>query len=175
MADKGHIIGIDPGHGGSLVVVDMATLHPVAIYDMPLHELRGRTAIDQVALVDLISYHRADTRFAIIERVGPAPRQGLASTFRFGEGYGVIQGVLSALNIQFLTVTPQAWKSAIGATADKNQSRELAMKIFPAAAPHLKRVKDDGRAEALLLASYGANIKDMFSAVDGTKRKELHS
>ncbi len=37
----------------------------------------------------------------------------------------------------------------------KEDSRALAIQLFPALAEELKRVKDEGRAESLLIAEYG--------------------
>jgi crossover junction endodeoxyribonuclease RuvC len=90
---------------------------------------------------------------AIVELVGSMPGQGVASTFKFGKGCGMLQGVLAALEIPLMQVTPAKWKRAFGLTSDKEKARAFAIRTFPAV-EGLSRKRDAGRAEALLLAYY---------------------
>jgi hypothetical protein len=53
-------------------------------------------------------------------------------------------------------VTPGKWKKHFQLTSDKEQSRELAIRLFPGSAFQFNRKKHHGRAEAALLARYGA-------------------
>lgn len=81
-------------------------------------------------------------------------KQGVSSTFQTGYGYGVIIGVLASLAIPYHEVSPGVWKRAMGLVGtDKAAARALARSWWPTAA--LSRVKDHGRAEALLIARYG--------------------
>jgi len=75
--------------------------------------------------------------------------------FRFGQGYGAIQMALAGHKIPTRLVTPSKWKSHFGLSRDKGVSRGLAMQRFPEQAQMFSRVKDDGRAEAALIALYG--------------------
>ena len=75
--------------------------------------------------------------------------------FRFGQQVGAIEMAVAASGHQLRYVTPAVWKSYFGLSADKGVARGYAMKRFPALADQLTRVKDDGRAEALLIALYG--------------------
>lgn len=92
-----------------------------------------------------------------LERVGPMPKQGVTSMFKFGENFGFIQGLLTANRIPFELVTPQKWKKEFQITSDKNSSIAVCKRLFPDVS--LRRTdrckKDhDGIAEALLMAEY---------------------
>lgn len=100
---------------------------------------------------------QAPDPIACLEHVGPMPKQGVTSTFHFGECFGFIQGVLKASDIPFELVRPQKWKKEFSITRDKNTSIEVCKRLFPDVS--LKRTEkckkdDDGLAESLLLAEY---------------------
>ncbi len=95
---------------------------------------------------------------AVVERVSAMPGNGAVSMFNFGRSYGDVRGVIGALDIPLHFVTPQKWKKHFGLTSDKDQSRLRAIRMFPAVADQFKRKKDDGRAEAALIALYGAEV-----------------
>ena len=80
-------------------------------------------------------------------------RSGVSSSFNFGMSYGIALGVVGALKIPVVHVSPGKWKKYFGLTADKEQSRKLAIDKWPGC-EHFRRKKDNGRAEALLLAEY---------------------
>jgi crossover junction endodeoxyribonuclease RuvC len=153
-------IGIDPGLTGAIAVV----AHGIAqVVDMPIVEPtkaggKKRAEIDPAILLDrLRSLSKAHQSHAYIERVGPMPKQGLGSTFRFGVGYGMVRAVVAALGIPYSLVTPHQWKRAMGLLrADKEASRAKALQLYPSLAKDLKLKKHSGRAEALLIARYGA-------------------
>lgn len=92
-----------------------------------------------------------------LERVGPMPKQGVTSMFKFGENFGFIQGLLTGRRISYELVTPQKWKKEFQITGDKNSSIAVCKRLFPNVS--LRRTdrckKDhDGIAEALLMAEY---------------------
>jgi crossover junction endodeoxyribonuclease RuvC len=93
---------------------------------------------------------------AVIERVAAMPKQGVSSTFKFGQSYGAIRGVLAALRIQTHVVSPAVWKRYFRLDSDKEKSRSLALRTFPKTPQHFARKRDHNRAEASLLAVYGA-------------------
>jgi len=95
------------------------------------------------------------TAVAMVERVSSMPRQGIASAFQFGVGFGSILSVLQALHISLEFVTPAVWKRSYGLGKDKHASLHKARLMFPTAELHL--AKHDGRAEALLIAHYALN------------------
>jgi crossover junction endodeoxyribonuclease RuvC len=90
----------------------------------------------------------------VVEQVHAMPRQGVSSTFSFGKACGMIEGVVAARGLPIAWVTPQRWKKAMGVTADKNSSRQLAINLWPNEAELFKRVKDADRAEAALIAEH---------------------
>jgi crossover junction endodeoxyribonuclease RuvC len=81
--------------------------------------------------------------------------------FTMGRGLGTWEGVLAGLGIPYELVTPQRWKKALmdGMGKDKDASRLQAIRLFPAIAGQLARKKDDGRADALLIAEYGRRTR----------------
>jgi len=82
---------------------------------------------------------------------------GVRSAFNFGCGYGQLLGVLGALGVRHESVTPSTWKRWFKLSRDKEESRAKAIQLFPQRAELFKRRKDDGRAEAALIALYGAD------------------
>lgn len=93
-----------------------------------------------------------------LEQVHSMPKQGVASTFKFGVGFGYIKGVLEAFRIPYQEIPPQRWKKEFGLNTDKQKSIEVCKRLFPSVS--LKRTErctteHDGMAEALLLALYG--------------------
>ena len=89
-----------------------------------------------------------------IERVHSMPKQGVASSFKFGMGFGIWLGILAALRLPHELVTPQAWKKLMlaGMPKEKDASRQRAMQLFPDVDLSLKR--HHGRADALLIAEW---------------------
>lgn len=135
-------MGIDPGAGGAVALILDVT--EAEVYDMPggPHDL-----------AELVRFTRPVV--AVVERAQSMPGQGLASTFAYGTGYGTVLGVLAALDVPFRTVAPVVWKRRFNLLGkDKGQSRERAQELYPQLAQHLRRVKDHGRAEALLIATW---------------------
>ena len=88
-----------------------------------------------------------------LEKVHSMPKQGVASTFKFGMAFGGALALARRFKTTMYMVTPQVWKKALKIDSDKKVSLNLARQLFPLAP--LSRVKDGGRAEALLIAHYG--------------------
>ena len=147
------IIGIDPGFSGAIAFYEKGVL---LIHDMPLRKIMDRTQVDAVQFSTYIIDMKRQCRiaFAVVEDVHAMPKQGITSTFRFGYNAGILLGVLEALRVKVLRVKPNAWKPALGLSSDKGKSLALAKKLFPAYHHYFERAKDDGRAEAALLARY---------------------
>jgi len=149
------IIGIDPGFSGAI-----AFLHnnnKLIVNDMPLVKINNRKQVDCDKINELIKTAKINSKnfnFAAIEDVHSMPGQGVASTFRFGYNAGILLGILKSNDIKVLRVRPTVWKSALGLSRKKSESLMLAKKIFPYYKTYFNRAKDDGRAEAALLAYY---------------------
>ncbi len=154
------ILGIDPGFSGALGLLqtDLVTKKfIVSVMDMPvLTSPKGKTEIDYTTLFEVLRSPSSDFHVtAILERVASRPNQSAPATFRFGQGYGAIEMALCAHKIPVQYVTPAVWKKHFNLSKDKGASRSLAKQRFPDLADQLARVKDDGRAEAILIALFG--------------------
>jgi crossover junction endodeoxyribonuclease RuvC len=148
------MISFDPGSiSGAYAVLDSAGKF-VTCGDIPVSPLggAGKGQINPALLAALLREIKPD--LAVIERVNAFPGQGVSSGFRFGCAFVIILGVVAALKIPFLLVSPGPWKKAMGCAAHKDASRTIALQHFPEAAPHLKLKKHHGRGDALLLALY---------------------
>ena len=150
------IIGIDPGLAGAIsVLADDGTL--VSMHDTPVLTLRtsrgSRQEYDLPALAALLAPYAGPQTHVLIEEAQAMPGQGTRSMFQVGLGMGVWLGILGALGMAHTRVRPGVWKKALRLTSDKEQARLRAMQLFPQA--DLRRKKDHGRSEALLLAWYG--------------------
>ena len=152
---SGPILGIDPGVSGAVAFL-YPNISRVSVYDVPT----AGGEIDAANLAVLIKQYKP--AMAVIERVHAFKGQGVVSMFNFGRSYGDVRGVIGALAIPLHYVSPQKWKKHFGLSSDKDQSRMLAIRMFPACAENLKLKKHDGRAEACLLARYG--LETMFPA-----------
>lgn len=155
-------LGIDPGLKGAIAVVSNDGL--VNVIDMPrATERHGKDSRDRVCAHTLrdellnTQHAHGKIRVAVVEQVGPMPKQGVTSVYRFGYGNGQVEGVLAALCIPTEFIRPQTWKKYMGLGADKAQSLALARAKWPYADCFTLK-KHDGRAEAALLAEYGRRI-----------------
>jgi Holliday junction resolvasome RuvABC endonuclease subunit len=146
------VLGIDPGAGGAIALID-PSLDVLLIKDMPIATVRERREISEVWLADII--RRFDPEEAWLERVHAYPRQGVTSAFTFGMAYGLVRGVLATLKVPTHLVTPNEWKRRLRLPADKHAARVMAARLFPNDAKLFSRSRDDGRAEAALLAHFG--------------------
>jgi crossover junction endodeoxyribonuclease RuvC len=87
----------------------------------------------------------------VIEDVHSMPKQGVASSFKFGRGKGVVEGFFAGAGIPLRYVSASKWKKDIGLSSDKEESRQRALEMWPEHAGCFMRVKDEGRAEAALI------------------------
>ncbi len=135
------VLGIDPGaHGcASLLTVD-GKVFECLLFDK--HTPRE--------LCDAFSEFRADIVSSMVEKVHSMPRQGVASTFKFGYQFGQIVGILTGLKIPFEFVTPQRWQKEMGCQTkgDKNVSKQKAEQLFP------NQKITHGNADSLIIAEY---------------------
>jgi crossover junction endodeoxyribonuclease RuvC len=152
------IAGIDPGLTGAVCFADPSNPTTCRAYDLPVHVLlRGgkkKRELDIAGLIGILTEHRLDHVF--LEQVGAMPGQGVSSVFAFGKTYGVILGVIAARTIPLTLVTPATWKRALGVPKAKDAARARASQLLPEAAAQWRLKKHDGRAEAALIALYGA-------------------
>jgi Holliday junction resolvasome RuvABC endonuclease subunit len=148
------ILGIDPGiHGGLAVVdiVDGAASQIIDIIDIPIAGVKAKERVDVLAIRSFIEMHKPD--YAVIERAGVMPRQGISSGFKFGRAVGAIEAVIACCEIPLTIIEPTTWKKFHQLRGgEKEASRQRALQLFPSAHALLARKMDHGRAEAALIA-----------------------
>jgi hypothetical protein len=149
-------LGIDPGLRGALALYSPGEL---TVFDVPTIRVSKKDRVDAYQLGNWLDLHRNTIKRAVIELVSAMPKQGVTSSFNFGFVTGVLHGLLAGNQIPMVTVPAVVWKRHFGLIGqDKDASRMAASRIAPAFAHHWTRKKDDGRAEAFLLALYGEKI-----------------
>lgn len=146
------VIGIDPGQTGAIALVgDHGVL---AVEDMPVVDKWVNPALLHNIVYGMTVNLRID--LAVVEKVRSMPGGGVAGMFKFGAAWGMVVQAVAHLPIE--QPTPAMWKRALGLSKSKDASRALAIDLWPADADRFARVKDDGRAEACLLAAYGLRL-----------------
>jgi len=140
------IMGIDPGLTGALVV--LSDLGPINIVDMPVWD--GR--VDAQLVHEFLKHIKPDV--VVVEQTQPMPKNGCKATFSLGMNTGILLGVIGSLGLPMTRLRPQEWKKINGILGrpGKDASRALASELWPAYSGSFKRVKDDGRADAALIA-----------------------
>lgn len=150
---EGTILGIDPGLDGALALywpVDGMLI----VHDTPTIGDKKQRVVNAAEVAHILRANMPTV--AILEEVHAFQKSGASSAFRFGESKGIIVGIVGALEIPLYRVTPQRWKKHFNITRDKDVARKLATERFPQAASLFARVMDEHRAEAALIARYGA-------------------
>lgn len=149
------ILGIDPGLSGALAFLK-DDLSLAMVYDMPIMA-KGKKGnqVNSAELAKIIADWADKCPItAYLELVSAMPGQGVSSMFGFGVSYGIIQGILGALQVPVILVTPVVWKRKAGLMGkDKDYARTFAQRLYPEA--DLARKKDIGRADAILIARFG--------------------
>jgi crossover junction endodeoxyribonuclease RuvC len=143
------ICGIDPGLTGAWGMIDLHGKY-WSCGDMHHDELG---IIDSEKVWSEMAQARDSQDIVVaVERVGARPGQGVSSMFKFGMAFGTALNLAQRFKSRWVMVTPQVWKKGLKIDSDKKVSLDLARELFPLAP--LSRVKDGGRAEALLIAEY---------------------
>lgn len=152
-----NIAGIDPGKTGAMAI--SYADGSVTFHDVPRIKLKGKDkpAYGQWAREWCMALDLACVDMVMIEDIAARPGQGVTSMFTFGRTLGFVHGLIAATTscpVHF--VTPSVWKGKLGLlNSSKGASREKCSNLYPSTAKDLARVKDDGRAEAALIAHYG--------------------
>ena len=150
------LVGIDPGASGAVAWITDSG-HLIEVADLPVQKVSGRTVLMPAVLASMLAAESRRPVHAYLERVGSRPGEGHVGAFAFGRSFGMLEGVLAAMGIAVTLVTPGEWKRAQRIPADKGAARARAAQLWPGLAGTFARVKDDGRAEAALIALHGAN------------------
>ncbi len=158
-------IGIDPGLGGALAFL---MGNEAYVFDTPIMDVGSNGKIkrkyDIPAMAMLIKQYMDEAPYnnlVVLESVHSMPSQGVSSSFTFGEGLGIWKGIVHTLELPLELPSPKKWKKEIMADQgrEKSAARYKAQQLFPKLSPRLSRVKDDGRAEAILMAEWGRRLK----------------
>ena len=140
------LIGIDLGKQGAFAVIDdYEGALSVKTHDMPATLDAKRQLISDIGVV----------KCAWVERPFFPRLIGIKNAVTIAKAYGELKACLFFAGIPTFEVDPSAWKKSMHLTSDKNASRALASQYFPDCSDQWARVKDDGRAEAALIAYYG--------------------
>lgn len=157
LTGKPCILGIDPGLSGAIAFY--AGRSELRINDvLTFDATRGR----QVDVYKVVSEFREavnhySIQHAFIEQVSAMPKQGVSSMFKFGTVYGTLQGIVASFGIPTTFVTPQKWKKSLSVPAVKDAARLRASQLMPQHIDWWPRKKDHNRADAALIAYYGAS------------------
>ena len=160
------IIGIDPGINGAIcffkngTVIDLLDMPTMSVGKKNKSQVNGSQIFNEVKKVTL-NENKKEV-LAVIEQVSAMPGQGVTSMFNFGQSFGVLKGVFSAMQIPMDFVTPVKWKKFFNLiNTNKDSSRTKAIEIFPYISSKLSRKKDANKADAILIASfYYQNMKN---------------
>tara|TARA_Y100001935_G_C16957078_1_gene337566 strand:+ start:70 stop:558 length:489 start_codon:yes stop_codon:yes gene_type:complete len=160
------IIGIDPGINGAIcffkngTVIDLMDMPTMSVGKKNKSQVNGSQIFNEVQKATL-NENKKEV-LAVIEQVSAMPGQGVTSMFNFGQSFGVLKGVFSAMQIPMDFVTPVKWKKFFNLiNTNKDSSRTKAIEIFPYISSKLSRKKDANKADAILIASfYYQNMKN---------------
>lgn len=150
-------IGIDPGLSGAIAV--LKGTGSLIVIDMPTMTVerngKAKRQVSATELAEILGNAKSDDCHVFVEKVSAMAGQGVTSVFSFGRSFGMIEGILAALHMPVTYVAPATWVKAVHRGAGKDASRQRAMELFPANQADFKRVKDDGRSDAALIAYWG--------------------
>ena len=153
------IIGIDPGVSGSICffkdgqildVIEMPTMNEGKKNKKQVNGSQIYNEIVKRINKDLVSNTRV-----VIEHVTAMPGQGVTSMFNFGQSFGILKGICSAMQLPMYFVRPAKWKKYFNLiNSEKDASRTRAIEIFPHFSSQLSKKKDSNKADAILIANF---------------------
>ena len=153
------IIGIDPGISGSICFFEDGKI--LEVIEMPVMT-EGKKNKKQVngaqiynEFLKRINKKKDDEVRVVIEQVSAMPGQGVTSMFNFGQSFGILKGICSAMQLPMFFVRPAKWKKYFNLiNSQKDASRTRAIEMFPYFSSQLSRKKDSNKADAILIASF---------------------
>mgnify|MGYP001479605714 CR=1 FL=1 len=156
------IIGIDPGISGAVCffedgkILDVIEMPTMSEGKKNKKQVNGNQLFNEIRsrLHEINQEHVS----VVVEHVSAMPGQGVTSMFNFGQSFGVIKGICSAMQLPIHFVRPTKWKKYFNLIkTSKDASRSRAIELFPKVSEKLKRKKDSNKADAILIASYYYN------------------
>ena len=153
------IIGIDPGISGSICFFEDGKI--LEVIEMPVM-IDGKKNKKQVNGAQIynefsnrINKKKDDEVRVVIEQVSAMPGQGVTSMFNFGQSFGILKGICSAMQLPMFFVRPAKWKKYFNLiNSQKDASRTRAIEMFPYFSTQLSKKKDSNKADAILIASF---------------------
>ena len=153
------IIGIDPGISGSICffedgkIIDVVDMPTMADGKKNKRQVNGSQIYNEI-LKRINKIEKQDIRI-IIEQVSAMPGQGVTSMFNFGQSFGILKGICSAMQLPMYFVRPAKWKKYFSLiNSEKDASRTRAIEMFPYFSSQLSKKKDSNKADAILIASF---------------------
>tara|TARA_B100001113_G_C20606319_1_gene404105 strand:- start:44 stop:538 length:495 start_codon:yes stop_codon:yes gene_type:complete len=153
------IIGIDPGISGSICfleegkIIDVLEMPTMAEGKKNKRQVNGSQIYNEI-LRRINKIEKQNIR-VIIEQVSAMPGQGVTSMFNFGQSFGILKGICSAMQLPMYFVRPAKWKKYFGLiNSEKDASRTKAIEMFPYFSTYLSKKKDSNKADAILIASF---------------------
>ena len=153
------IIGIDPGISGSICffqdgkIIDVVEMPTMTEGKKNKKQVNGSQIYNEI-LERTKKLDKKDIK-VVIEQVSAMPGQGVTSMFNFGQSYGILKGICSAMQLPMYFVRPAKWKKYFNLiNSEKDASRTRAIEIFPYFSSQLSRKKDSNKADAILIASF---------------------
>ena len=153
------IIGIDPGISGSICFFQDGKIIDVVEMPTMTEGKKNKKQVNGSQIFNEISFRvkkldKKDVK-VIIEQVSAMPGQGVTSMFNFGQSFGILKGICSAMQLPMYFVRPAKWKKYFNLiNSEKDASRTRAIEIFPYFSGQLSRKKDSNKADAILIASF---------------------
>ena len=156
------IIGIDPGISGAICFFQNGEISDVI--DMPSmadgkknkRQINSQQVFNEVS-ERIINIPKKEI-IVVIEQVSAMPGQGVTSMFNFGQSFGVLKGICSAMQLSMYFVRPAKWKKYYGLIkTEKDASRTKVIEIFPYISSKLSKKKDSNKADAILIANFFNN------------------
>ena len=153
------IIGIDPGISGSICffqngkIIDVVEMPTMTEGKKNKKQVNGSQIFNEI-LFRIKKLDKKDVK-VIIEQVSAMPGQGVTSMFNFGQSFGILKGICSAMQLPMYFVRPAKWKKYFNLiNSEKDASRTRAIEIFPYFSGQLSRKKDSNKADAILISSF---------------------
>ena len=152
------IIGIDPGISGSICFFEEGKILEVIEMPVMTDGKKNKKQVNGAQIYNEFSkrINKKDHEVrVVIEQVSAMPGQGVTSMFNFGQSFGIIKGICSALSIPIYFVRPAKWKKYFNLIkTNKDASRTKVIQVYPEISNQLSRKKDSNKADAILIARY---------------------
>ena len=156
------IIGIDPGISGAICFFHDGEVKDIIEMPSMADGKKNKRQINSQQVFNEISERIRNTPkkeiIVVIEQVSAMPGQGVTSMFNFGQSFGVLKGICSAMQLSMYFIRPSKWKKYYGLIkTEKDASRTKVIEIFPYISSKLSKKKDSNKADAILIANFFNN------------------